>query len=305
MSNSQAPPADERYSCLSSMAADEPIWAHATRVDTWLALGYEGAWGRKALPESDLPAKVKDHLLAFEKAGPNRRVQFIKRSQPSPADEIPLLVARCDQASPDLRQVNLASYQQLLDIDLSALLLQPAPAEQRVPPTFLICTNGRRDLCCARFGMDVYRSFADLAPNRAWRTTHLGGHRFSPTAVLLPYGLHYGRLRQQDAGDLLALTDAGRLSLPHLRGRTSFPPPAQAAEHYLRQQKRLDRIDALRLLGVRQSAPAEWLVEFELADGGGYASLVVSERRQAYRVIKTTGDAERSWVSHFEVAMAD
>lgn len=283
------------------MEADEPIWAHATRVDAWLAIGYDQPWGRKALPESDLPEVVKQRLMAFEEEGTNRRVQFIKRRQGWPADEIPLLMARCDQESPVLRRMTLSGYEDLLELDLAAMLDEPVPPEQVAPPTFLICTNGRRDLCCARFGMAVYEAFASLAPERAWRTTHLGGHRFSPTSVLLPYGLHYGRLRPQDAADLLTFTDAGRVSLGHLRGRSSYPAPAQAAAHRLRELERIDGIQGLRLLGVEPMESGKWRVRFELARRGQEAELIVNERPEAYRVYKTTGDTDPAWVPHFDV----
>jgi hypothetical protein len=304
MTDAPTPLTDERYSCLSSLEADEPIWAHATRVDAWLAIGYDQPWARKALPQSDLPASVKQRLMEFEQTGTNRRVQFIKRNPAWPADEIPLLLARSDRESPVLRRLTLGRYEELLDVDLAGLLDEPVPPQEAAPPTLLICTNGQRDLCCARFGMSVYRSFAGLAPDRAWRTTHLGGHRFSPTSVLLPFGLHYGRLRPQDADDLLAFTDAGRILLSNLRGHSSFPPPAQAAEHHLRQLERLDGIQDLRLLAVDPLGSDKWSVRFEIVPRDEQAALIVTDVPAAYHVYKTTGDSERAWVGHYQVEMA-
>jgi hypothetical protein len=49
----------------------------------------------------------------------------------------------------------------------------------------LVCTNGRRDVCCALWGQRFYAAAAALLPN-VWQTTHLGGHRFAATAVSLP-----------------------------------------------------------------------------------------------------------------------
>jgi hypothetical protein len=79
---------------------------------------------------------------------------------------------------------------------------EPAPGE----PTFglpatgaagdlvdvLVCTHGRRDMCCGARGMDLIGDLLDdpLAVGagsvRLWRTSHTGGHRFAPTAVVLP-----------------------------------------------------------------------------------------------------------------------
>jgi hypothetical protein len=55
----------------------------------------------------------------------------------------------------------------------------------------LVCTHGARDACCGSKGISLYNSLASGGPGapvgvRLWRTSHTGGHRFAPTAVLLP-----------------------------------------------------------------------------------------------------------------------
>ena len=68
----------------------------------------------------------------------------------------------------------------------------------------LVCTHGRRDACCGGRGTDLVRALAVAglsgastrpsgpggdgpAPEvRLWRTSHTGGHRFAPTALVLP-----------------------------------------------------------------------------------------------------------------------
>jgi hypothetical protein len=65
----------------------------------------------------------------------------------------------------------------------------------------LICTHGRRDICCGSMGTalfaDVTKSPVDWQGQRKtqiWRTSHTGGHRFAPTAIVLPQGTLWGRL---------------------------------------------------------------------------------------------------------------
>jgi len=53
----------------------------------------------------------------------------------------------------------------------------------------LVCTHGRRDVCCGSMGTDLaVRARALDLPDgvRRWRTSHTGGHRFAPTFVVLP-----------------------------------------------------------------------------------------------------------------------
>ncbi len=57
----------------------------------------------------------------------------------------------------------------------------------------LVCGHGRRDRCCGSLGtvlaLEILADPASLADGvRVWRTSHTGGHRFAPTAIVLPQG---------------------------------------------------------------------------------------------------------------------
>ena len=63
-------------------------------------------------------------------------------------------------------------------------------------PTFectdlLVCTHGRRDVCCGSQGTELAMAVAAAGARPAtnlWRTSHTGGHRFAPTFIVLPQG---------------------------------------------------------------------------------------------------------------------
>jgi hypothetical protein len=105
----------------------------------------------------------------------------------------------------------------------------------------LVCTNGRRDVCCALRGRPVALEAAGLAPGRVWESSHTGGHRFAPTAVLLPHGVALARLDGARCADVLAAADEGRLPAwalgpRHDRGRSGLSGPGQAAESHVRHR---------------------------------------------------------------------
>lgn len=53
----------------------------------------------------------------------------------------------------------------------------------------LVCGHGRRDPCCGSLGTRLFGELTTLPDGvRAWRTSHTGGHRFAPTAIVLPQG---------------------------------------------------------------------------------------------------------------------
>lgn len=72
----------------------------------------------------------------------------------------------------------------------------------------LVCTHGTVDACCATFGYPLYNTLRALAEPtdgdvRVWRSTHFGGHRFSPTVLDLPEGRYWGFLSDDTANELV------------------------------------------------------------------------------------------------------
>jgi hypothetical protein len=112
----------------------------------------------------------------------------------------------------------------------------PAGAPADVSDDVLVCTHGRRDTCCGSMGMGLVQSLADEASClggdvRLWRTSHTGGHRFAPTAIVLPQGTAWAFA---DADLLRAVVhrqgDAAAV-LPRYRGCAGMGSPAiQAVE---------------------------------------------------------------------------
>lgn len=69
----------------------------------------------------------------------------------------------------------------------------------------LVCAHGRRDACCGRFGTRLSAALPGLGAGvHLWRTSHTGGHRFAPTALLLPEGTAWAYL---DVDTLSAIAD--------------------------------------------------------------------------------------------------
>ena len=124
-------------------------------------------------------------------------------------------------------------------------------------PLYLICTNGRRDVCCGRAGRELGRVLAPELGDRLWETTHIGGHRFAPNLVCLPHGLVYGRLDAAAARRVVRAYEAGEVELEHLRGRTSLEPEAQARDYFARRATGRLRLDESPADELRVEVAAE------------------------------------------------
>jgi hypothetical protein len=99
----------------------------------------------------------------------------------------------------------------------------------------LICTHGARDRCCGSLGTRLASAMADeVGPDgtlRVRRTSHTGGHRFAPTAILFPEGTGWGYLDEGLLGRIIGRSGAVADVLPHYRGCAGLTSPRiQAVE---------------------------------------------------------------------------
>ena len=106
---------------------------------------------------------------------------------------------------------------------------------------------------------------------------HVGGDRFAANLVAFPHGWYFGRV-DHDAGTIVAGAYAdGRIDLAHVRGRSCHPIDVQAADVFLRTERRLDGVDDVSFAGIRRSG-ARSAVRFETRAGG---VIVTVERSSA------------------------
>lgn len=142
-----------------------------------------------------------------------------------------------------VRTAEVGDPAELLGWDLAALEACGEPYGGE--PLALVCTNGKRDRCCALYGRPLAAELAAGGAGEVWETTHLGGHRFSPTMLVLPYGYAYGRVDAHHAKTVLEAAREGRVVLEACRGRSAYDRAGQAADLAVRELTGEDRADAL------------------------------------------------------------
>jgi hypothetical protein len=170
-------------------------------------------------------------------------------------------VVLSDELDPKLYEVDLGKYEDLLELDLSRILGNALYL--RNEPLFLICTNGEYDKCCGRYGAPVYMELASHENNyKTWQCTHLGGHRFAANVLFLPYGIYYGRVRQENVNDLIECSINKNIHLVHYRGRSCYSKDVQAAEYFLRTKTGIEEISAFRFINFKNPDKENYFVEF-------------------------------------------
>lgn len=127
----------------------------------------------------------------------------------------------------------LVDQAELRDLLLS-LVEGRAPAVEPVGPApreLLVCGHGARDRCCGSLGTRVFtEAFARGLDVRVRRSSHLGGHRFAPTALTLPDARHWAWVDDDLLARLVTCAAAPASLREHYRGSASLDPPAQAVE---------------------------------------------------------------------------
>lgn len=272
---------------LRSLEVNEPLVGTAVHARFWVALEQPGAWGAKAFTQSELdPAVGRALERASEDAG--GRALLIRRvgthqahtsgprtvlvSTGSDAGQARLLTTQVDDPAAvlDLPFADLAA-----GVDL--------PGYREAAPTLLVCTNAKRDVCCAVSGRELAQALVANHPDAVWECSHLAGHRFAPTGVLLPTGQVLGRLTPAVATAALAAATAGRLdpetiTLDQHRGLSHLPGPAQVVDARLRAREHVTEL-------------VPWTLRTEL--DGDRATVTVAETGEQFLLTSTLGRQPR------------
>jgi hypothetical protein len=226
-----------RCSALAEELA-EPMSGTVDVRPRWLLVEDRGAWGEKAVAAllgAAFEAKAKERGV---------RVVLVRRREGDPAADAVRRVFLVDTERARMSATtveDLAELEPMLDADPEAV---GAPWTE---PLLLVCTNGKRDACCALRGRALVSALAADHAGRTWECTHLGGHRFAANLVCLPHGVLYGRVPPGEGRRVADAYLAGRVDPALLRGRSAWPGPAQVAEATVRLELGLDRLDDVRL----------------------------------------------------------
>lgn len=229
---------DEKTLTCSRMSSrsGEHLYGTALEVKNWFLLEYSGAWKRDAFPQSTLPEGVKEHLGGFLSSFEESRIQLI--GGPGPSRKNPVFYyAHSSELSPKLYKFEIEKYEDILSMDLGELVqtgeIEKFSCEERLA---LVCTHGARDGCCAAAGSGVYKELLKKEGISAWRTTHVGAHRFAANVVMLPEGIYYGRVNGENLGDIVSSHLRGEIFLDCYRGRSCFSQTSQVSDYFLRKE---------------------------------------------------------------------
>lgn len=271
--------ADLTCSMASLAQGDDPVGS-ATDFSSFLLLSDNEPWSREAAADAARRYLSADAAEYCADGATGLRVFAIRSPQRTllPTGGLPAFVGRVDGelhrlASPPDR-LTLDAYTAGRPVDVGAA--EPGPL-------FGVCTNGRRDQCCAVLGRPIATSLAQRFGSRINEISHLGGHRYAGTMIVLPTGYVYGFLDPERAAEVVEQAMAGLVHPENLRGRAGLSPAAQAADAWWRRQLGPAPMTAVRITGTQIDGVEAWVEA--LVDG--VATAVRVHRRIDGRVTET------------------
>ncbi|MBO3129597.1 sucrase ferredoxin [Dermatophilus congolensis] len=241
--------------------ATDPAWGTTSPALFWIAMEQRGPWGRKAFTQSRLDPTIGQTL---EKNAETAGGRALLIRQPSAARETAtpyprhvFLSGGMTQGTPWLLHGTHPDPAVIANLPFEAAAAGDINAVREHAPwltpthasILLICTNSKRDQCCAKRGRPIVDTTSPHFPERIWDCTHTGGHRFAPTAIVLPHGLGLARLNDthtipqlltdtsgnpSDTTFTTATTPHTLTTSYHLRGLSHLPAAEQAADAYIR-----------------------------------------------------------------------
>jgi hypothetical protein len=243
---------------ISQAVGEIPIGT-AGHYDYWLVVELPQPWSEIALDQNEAlkPYLEKIKFLIYKKGIKLRPLAIAPDSEYSQPGYTRVLFYRRPATlfAQYTREEYLIPDSELGHL-VSSLLLEPEKLpnfqdyQQKSAHDYdlLVCTHGNVDVACSRYGYPLYQSWRQQSNGqlRVWRCSHFGGHRFAPTAISLPDGRYWGRLKPE-ALDLIT-KQQGHLSDLRLyyRGWTGLDQWTQIAEREILLNRGWDWFDYLK-----------------------------------------------------------
>jgi hypothetical protein len=223
---------------LQSRDVAEPLAGTAPQAKIWVLVEQPGPWGRRALHDSQLPISVAQSLRSLDAQQDIKVLLTRHPSRPSRSDSVDryVWVSRSDGYLSELFQSHLADVTDLEKMSFSGIAGGSLGSDfRKVAERFaFVCTHSGRDACCAVLGRNLIdRSLPEFTgsdSHQVWECSHIGGHRFAPTALLAPINTVVGRCNEHT---IHAWVESENVIARDIRGASWLDPRSQAVHAHI------------------------------------------------------------------------
>ena len=235
---------DFNYCSILSKKSNEPLAGTAPYAKHFVFITWpKKYWQYDALEaKGDFPKGLKKWMKERSKVSGKISIRLIN-SKGMSSDKVEIFVYPEKYCYSNVLPGQITSVLETYFRDGITTAFSPTPIE--VDQIF-ICTHGRHDKCCAKFGQELadkirYHVSRQNTAIEVWDSSHLGGHRFAATMIDFPTGRAYGHLSPDEVPNYLASRKAAQVYGAAYRGSVFLSGLEQVAEahvqHYCFIQK--------------------------------------------------------------------
>jgi hypothetical protein len=207
----------------------------------------------------------------------------------------------CRENKPTLLKFKIRNYEQLFDIDLASIAAESSLGGGTISdePLYLVCTHGRRDKCCAKFGYPIYKFISKCTNGLAWQCSHVGGDRFAANLICFPHGLFYAHVTEGSGQSIIDAYVQQQLILDKYRGRACYSSPVQAADFFVRSESRITSIDELHHIDYERVNESLWRIRFATSDARRVYEVKVRRVMSEFQSYRTCHSTEEERVVQY------
>jgi hypothetical protein len=235
-----------KYFCADySRQAEEDIIGSGTNHQTYILVECLPPWASDAFDSKHVPQNLKDLVAEIKRANLSVRFLLISSTQLEIPKSTKVLIYDKKRellsngyTRKEFDVENIEQVAPLVRQYLDGEILN-CESETNQLRDILVCTHGRHDKCCAKYGNPFYFQSVATISNlqldnvRIWKASHFGGHRFAPTMIDFPDGRYYGVLDRDSFKSILTRTGDIKVLNKVYRGWGILPTSIQAMEREL------------------------------------------------------------------------
>jgi|GEM_PF-1859819 len=226
----------------SKQARPIPIYGTVKPFKKLLAIETKHPMQERVLENNNFSNALNGYLAKLVQQFKNLKILLVKKNG-RPKNQFKIFAYKFEG---DIKETSftLENSDQLLTLNLdnwfnsSSTFLAPKNTNR-----IFVCTNGKRDRCCAKFGLPLFKELSKQNNWDVWECSHIGGHRMAPTLITLPDMVFYGGINQLKMADFKTHLLENKIYLKGLRGRAHLTKMQQAAEYHLRHHLQLLNAD--------------------------------------------------------------